>query len=115
MGRTLTLAIALALHVAVAFASPLGPDGTAGRSLPGKFIWYDLATEDTAASRAFYGAVFGWKFREVAGAPASYTLIENGNAKIGGLFKQARPQGAKVGSRWLSLMSVASAERPRRS
>jgi len=111
MGRSLTLAVALALHVAVAAASPLGPDGTAGQSFPGKFIWYDLATENPEGARAFYGAVFGWKFREVPGAPASYTLIENASGKVGGLFRQARPQGAKAGSRWLSLMAVRDAEK----
>ena len=111
MLRSLTLAVALALHVAVVAASPLGPDGTPGRGLPGKFIWYDLATENPEGARAFYGAVFGWKFREVAGAPASFTLIENASGKVGGLFRQARPRGANVGSRWLSLMSVRDVEK----
>jgi predicted enzyme related to lactoylglutathione lyase len=111
MVRSLKLAVALALYVAVAAASPLGPDGTPGRAFPGKFIWYDLATENPEGARAFYGAVFGWKFREVPGAPASYTLIENASGKVGGLFRQARPQGATVGSRWLSLMSVRDVEK----
>src|SRR6185369_15846782 len=72
-------------------------DGVAGRMLPGKFVWFDLATEDPAAARAFYGAVFGWKFRAVDGAPAGYTLIENASGKSG--------------ARWLSLISVADAAR----
>ena len=110
MTRRIALAFALALHVAGATASALGPDGTAG-PYPGKFIWYDLATENPESARAFYGAVFGWKFRAVPGAPASYTLIENANGKVGGLFRQARPQGANVGSRWLSLFSVRDVEK----
>src|SRR5436190_11745325 len=111
MRRLLTIAVALALHAGGAAASSLGPDGVPGKTLPGKFIWYDLATEDPEGARAFYGAVFGWKFREVPGAPASYTLIENASGKVGGLFKQARPQGGTVGSRWLSLMSVRDVEK----
>jgi len=105
----LAIAFAAALHGAG--AGTLGPDGVAGRALPGKFVWFDLATEDPAAARAFYGAVFGWKFRAVDGAPAGYTLIENASGKVGGLFRHARPPGGKSGARWLSLISVADAAR----
>ena len=111
MKRILGLALALALMAPGAIASPLGPDGVPGTRLPGKFIWYDLATEDPAASRAFYGAVFGWKFRDPPNAPASYSLIENANAKVGGMFRHVRPSGAHVGARWLSVMSVADASK----
>jgi len=107
----LAVTLALALLAREAAASPLGPDGTPGTRLPGKFVWYDLATEDPAASRAFYGAVFGWKFREPPGAPASYTLIENASGKVGGMFRRARPAGARVGARWLCVMSVADASK----
>ena len=90
----------------MASAGPLGPDGTPGRTLPGKFVWFDLATEDLPRARAFYGAVFGWKFREVEGAPAGYTLIENGGGKIGGMFRRSRVKDARAGAHWLSLISV---------
>ena len=60
MSRLICFAIALALSTLGAVASPLGPDGTAGRTLPGKFIWLDLASENPASARAFYGAVFGF-------------------------------------------------------
>ena len=105
------LAWAIALYMAGAAAGPLGPDGTPGRYLPGKFVWFDLATEDPAAARAFYGAVFGWNFREAAGAHGSYVLIENAAGKVGGIFRHARPQGAKVGARWLSVISVSDPAR----
>ncbi len=103
------LAIAWVLVAAGAAAAPLGPDGTAGQAFPGKFIWFDLATDDPAGARTFYGAVFGWTFTPVKDAPASYTLIENETGKVGGLFKHARPKDAKAGARWLSLLSVRDA------
>ena len=106
MTRLFALALAFALHAACAMASPLGPEGTPGQRLPGKFVWIDLATEDPAASRAFYGAVFGWKFREAEHSRVSYTLIENASGKIGGMFRQVRPTGAGVGARWIAVMSV---------
>ena len=104
MNRIL-LILALALQAAIVSAAQLGPDGS-GRAIPGKFVWFDLATEDPQAARAFYGAVFGWKFRDSSFAPASYAVIENGSGKVGGIFRQARPAGATVGSRWLSMVSV---------
>lgn len=100
-------AATIAAASAIACASALGPDGEAGRFHPGKFVWFDLATDDLPGARAFYGAVFGWDFRAVDGAPASYTLIEHEGGKVGGVFRQARPPGAPVGSRWIALMSVA--------
>ena len=106
MGRHV-LALMVALHAVCAAAAPLGPDGTPGRYLPGKFIWFDLATEDPAGARAFYGAVFGWKFRDGGGGPEGYALIENGvHGKVGGIFRHMRPAGAKVGARWLSVIAV---------
>ena len=106
MRAPILLAIALALYPAIAAAGPLGPDGTPGRSIPGKFVWFDLATEDPRAAKAFYGAVFGWRFRDFSGAPGSYAVIDNRGDKIGGIFRQARPQGATAGARWLSIVSV---------
>ena len=113
MKRSIPLWIA-ALLVSLATsaaASDLGPDGIAGERHPGKFVWFDLATEDPAAARAFYAAVFGWRFHPADGAPAGYEIIEGRAGKIGGMFKRVRPQGASVGARWISLISVADAAR----
>jgi predicted enzyme related to lactoylglutathione lyase len=106
MKRFLAFAMAPALVALGAFASPLGPDGVPGQRLPGKFVWIDLASENPAASREFYGAVFGWKFRDAGNAQTPYTLIENASGKVGGMFRHVRPAGAKAGARWLSVMSV---------
>jgi predicted enzyme related to lactoylglutathione lyase len=95
-----------ALMAAMACASPLGPDGVAGGYHPGKFTWFELATEDPAGAQAFYGAVFGWRFKPIEGALPSYALILSGDAKVGGMFRHARPQGASVGARWIGMMSL---------
>ena len=109
MLRHLLAVLVLAAHLG-ASAGPLGPDGEPGRAHPGKFVWLDLATEDPATAQAFYGKVFGWRFKAAAGAPSSYTIIEDATGKVGGMFRQARPAGATVGSRWIALMSVMSPE-----
>ena len=38
---------------------------------PGKFVWQDLVTQDVAAARSFYAALFGWTYRE----GGRYTLV----------------------------------------
>ena len=107
MARYVTLLLALLASIG-AFASPLGPDGDAGRRLPGKFIWLDLATQNVTSSRAFYGAVFNWKFHDVPGAPASYTIIENDSGKVAGMFRHIANAGT-LHARWLALLSVTDA------
>jgi len=82
---------------------PLNVSATA-LQLPGAFVWFDLATDDVTAARAFYGAVFGWTFRGAGDDASGYTVISLGQRDIGGIF---RPAGASSRSgRWLSLMSV---------
>jgi len=112
--KRLLAALAFACAIVPAAASPLGPDGATGRTLPGKFTWFDLATEDPAGARAFYGAVFGWTFRDAGSAQAPYTLIEHAGGKVGGIFRANRPAGAAVGSRWLSVVSVPDAQKAAR-
>jgi len=113
MTRLATAILGLLLG-AIAHAGPLGPDGTPGTTLPGKFTWFDLATENVAAARVFYGAVFGWKYEEVPGGPAEYTIIRNSQGKVGGMFRKQRPRDARAGAHWLSLISVRDAEQASR-
>jgi predicted enzyme related to lactoylglutathione lyase len=90
-----------------ALAAPAFPPlGAAGERHPGKFIWFDLVTDDLAAAREFYGAVFGWQFRTLGAAPASYTVVEQAGRPIAGLFAHEPPPGAPRTARWLSLLSV---------
>jgi predicted enzyme related to lactoylglutathione lyase len=81
--------------------------GGAGQYLPGKFVWFDLVTDDLAAARRFYGAVFGWRFRTIGAPPASYALIEDAGRSIAGMFHHVPPPGATSAARWLALISVA--------
>jgi len=91
---------------AIADEPAFPPIGTAGQYHPGKFIWFDLVTNDLSAARHFYGAVFGWQFRTIGAAPASYTLIEDAGQNVGGMFMHAPPPGATASARWLALISV---------
>jgi predicted enzyme related to lactoylglutathione lyase len=78
--------------------------------LPGKFVWFDLATDDVDAAKRFYGAVFGWSFRELGGWTDRYTLIRQGNRDIGGVFAVSKDDVPRH-ARWVSLVSVEDAAR----
>jgi predicted enzyme related to lactoylglutathione lyase len=96
----------LCTATSVQSSASLGPEGGNGAHLRGKFVWFELVTDDPVAARDFYASVFGWNFRPVSGAPASYTLIEDGRSRVAGMFVHARGPGSAPGARWLTLISV---------
>ncbi len=52
----------------------------------GTFSWVELSTTDTAAAKAFYGAVMGWSYVDrptPIGLP--YTIVYKGGRQVGGL------------------------------
>jgi predicted enzyme related to lactoylglutathione lyase len=82
---------------------PLTPQPTRDAKI-GKFVWLDLVTQDVAESKAFYGSLLGWSFRDDAG----YTPIFHDGAMIAGMVQAADPER---GSEWLSSLSVADVNR----
>ena len=100
-----TFAVLLA---APASAAPILPPINAagsGPSIPGSFVWFDLITDDIAASRTFYGTVFGWTFRSLGDGTSAYTAIQLGQSDIGGMLVPAGERPTQA--RWISLISVA--------
>lgn len=81
---------------------PLNPVPT-GTHLPGKFIWRDLLTRDVAAAQAFYGALFGWEFRAVAGG--QYVVVLREDSPIGGIVQADKGVKVRV-AQWVSWLSV---------
>jgi uncharacterized protein len=78
--------------------------------LPGKFVWADLVTDDVPAARAFYGRLFGWTFREAG----NYTIAENDERPLAGMFQRPRPADRpQARPRWFAYLSVASVEKAR--
>lgn len=77
---------------------------------PGKFVWHDLLSPDTLASRSFYGELFGWSFRD----QGNYIEIYNGDRKIGGMLAIQPGQEQdkkKVAAEWLASMSVSDLDK----
>jgi predicted enzyme related to lactoylglutathione lyase len=69
---------------------------------PSKFVWYELATPDPAASEAFYGAVAGWSFQHMGGGDMVYTIIQTGAVGVGGMAKP--PPGAGLAPAWIGYI-----------
>jgi hypothetical protein len=60
---------------------------------PGAFSWSELLTTDIAAAKAFYGEVFGWRFKEGEVSENPYSVIEIEGQEIGGI--SPAPEGMK--------------------
>ena len=74
-------------------------------TLPGKFIWFDMAAPDVAAQQAFYSSVFGWSFKSPARSDDLYRLAFNQGQAVAGLFQYEPPGGEQDGATWIALMS----------
>lgn len=76
---------------------------------PGRFIWYELITPDSAAAAGFYGAVIGWHHNPAppeAAVPYSHFARSTGGA-AGGVMQltpEMVAQGARPG--WLPYLAV---------
>jgi len=107
----------LATLCAVSAAAQLpvlnAPDS--GLSLPGKFVWFDLASPDIAQQKSFYRNLFGWTFRPVAGAGDAYAVVESNGRAIAGIFSYEPEDGSGDAANWIVLMSVPDPDQAARA
>jgi predicted enzyme related to lactoylglutathione lyase len=68
----------------------------------GKFVWFDLLTDDVSLAKNFYGELFDWDFKK----RGSYTVILNKGQAIGGMVELQSNEGEKGTARWIPLLSV---------
>lgn len=68
----------------------------------GKFVWFDLLTNDVILSKNFYGELFDWSFKK----RGSYTVVSNNGQPIGGIVEIQPKEGEKSTPRWVPLLSV---------
>src|SRR2546423_14129275 len=52
--------------------------------LPGKFVWFEHVSSDTAKARKFYEPLFNWHTESMPMGSTRYPMILNGNDGIGG-------------------------------
>lgn len=76
----------------------------------GEFCWNDLATTDLAASRKFYGEMFGWQFKDSREAGMDYTEISRAdNKQFGGMWQITEEMG-EIKPHWMSWVAVDDVE-----
>jgi predicted enzyme related to lactoylglutathione lyase len=73
----------------------------------GKFVWYDQMSNDLKGSEVFYKSVIGWNIGANTMNASPYSILQMGDAMIGGLMPipdDAKAMGAKPG--WMGYISV---------
>jgi predicted enzyme related to lactoylglutathione lyase len=73
----------------------------------GNFVWYELATTNMEAAKAFYTDVVGWGAQDVPLPGVAYTLFTAGDAPVSGLMslpEDARESGYRP--TWLGYIAV---------
>jgi predicted enzyme related to lactoylglutathione lyase len=97
----------LAIALAIAALTQQTPVAQARASAQaGEFVWHDLITDDAAASRAFYGALFGWTFTDGRGIDPGYVIIKDKDRPIGGIVTIQRPKPDTEIAQWLAYVVV---------
>lgn len=69
----------------------------------GRFVWFELATKDTARAQGFLGELFGWTSKTVPMPDGDYTMIAAPDGKTIGGYRDGE------GGRWLPYLLVPSA------
>jgi len=74
-----------------------------GQYQTGKFVWFDLLTEDVPKAQRFYKELFGWRF---TGQPTDYVMIYSGDTPIGGIVPYENKDPKIPESMWIAYLSV---------
>jgi predicted enzyme related to lactoylglutathione lyase len=72
----------------------------------GKFVWFDLLTDDVTLAKNFYGTLFDWSFKK----RGSFTVVLNNGQSIGGIVEIQPKDGEESTPRWIPLLSVADVD-----
>lgn len=114
IGRFLPVMVMLSLLVLCGCSSkqaaglpPITASPT-GQHQVGKFVWFDLLTEDVKGAQYFYSELFGWRFKDKS---ADYTVIYFGDNPIGGIVPYESKEPEVLESFWMASLSVENVDR----
>jgi uncharacterized protein len=102
------LGLALACAPRSQTAPPVAP--AAVDLKPGKFVWHDLATDDIAASRAFYASLLGWEFEDTQRLGRAYVVARLNGRRVAGLVAIPAKREDRM-SQWVGYVSVPDVDR----
>jgi len=72
----------------------------------GKIIFVELVTPDIAAAKHFYGALFGWNFRDISNDKREYLEASLDGHPVAGFVHKAVVTNEHVQPAWLSFIAV---------
>ncbi|HSG81099.1 MAG TPA: VOC family protein, partial [Gemmatimonadota bacterium] len=110
LAALLAFASACASNTPRVTLNPVAPAAT-GTHRIGKFVWYDLVTEDVPAVKRFYAELFGWQYQDIQGDGVVYTIVVHDGDAIAGIVPLEPNDDRVSSSRWLSLLSVEDVDR----
>ncbi len=77
-----------------------------GESHPGKFVWWDLMSDDISSVQKFYSELFGWTYLDIGESDNDYTVVLHDGKPIAGIFKLRDVEAKSRYSQWISYISV---------
>ena len=80
--------------------------GAGGYGEPGFLIWNELGTNDPENAGQFYSNMFGWTRQPFPGSPVEYTIFNNGDRGVGGMYKITPEMGLIPPPHWLVYFAV---------
>jgi len=86
---------------------------TLTKHAPGTFCWPELGTLDQPGAKKFYGAIFGWTFRDFPMGPEAgdYTIFQLGGRDVAACYTlMPELKAAGVPPHWMAYVSVESAD-----
>ncbi|BBO90733.1 hypothetical protein DSCOOX_39130 [Desulfosarcina ovata subsp. ovata] len=85
----------------------MAPETGVAHVSPGTFVWHELLVRDAAQARAFYGALFGWRFR----SHGRYDVVLLDGREIAGIAAVPTAKGSMAAARWVLSLAVADLAR----
>lgn len=73
--------------------------------LSGKVVWADVLSTEPNTTARFYGALFGWTSRTLAGDTGKYTVLSNSAGPVVGVARGPDRKDGRPASRWVSYFS----------
>lgn len=77
------------------------------QSHPGKFVWWDLMSDDIPSVKKFYSELFGWTYLDIGESDNDYTVVLYDGKPIAGIFRLREVEAKSRYSQWISYISVA--------
>ncbi len=77
----------------------------------GRFLWYELMTNDTDAAKRFYPPITGWGTTAWEGSPVEYTMWTHAQGPVGGLADLAQdPASQGIPPHWLAYIGTPNVD-----